>query len=348
MIVMADVQERPRTGEISEYAPILTESLRSGLIVDFDVFVKTGDNYFLIKPRNLAFDARMLARWKGQESFLYIRQVDQDRYFQNMEGSLSEVIRSPSLTVREKAAVLTDYAVDVVDKLFSDPGNPQTIAQARKFTQETVRYIALQRHAFLNLVELSSHDTYTYAHSVGVAAYTIALAREMGISQVEQLADLGLAGFLHDVGKCMVDPGIINKKGPLNESEWGVMKRHPEYGVEILSRHKSLNPVILLAAEAHHENLLGTGYPKGLVASRLDPIVRIVTMADAFSALTTKRSYSSSHDTLTAFGLMKDNVNRNFDANMFRRFIMLFLDPAKPGAAGAGADLMSDFLKTGT
>ncbi|MBS1985242.1 MAG: HD domain-containing protein [Bdellovibrionales bacterium] len=347
---MGSLPERPIfEGHSDDYVPILTESLRSGLIADFDVYVKAGGDFFLIKPQNLNFDARMLARWRGQESFLYIRKIDRERYFNKMSTSLGDVVRSPSLTPREKAAVLTDYAVDVVDRLFSDPGNPQNIAQARSFTQECVRYIGLQKHAFLNLIELTGHDAYTYAHSVGVAAYTIALGREMGITQVQELADLGLAGFLHDIGKCLVDPAIINKKGPLNESEWAVMKKHPEYGAEILRRHKGLNPLIVLGAESHHENLLGSGYPKGAVATRLDPVVRIITLADAFSALTTKRSYAESRDTLTAFNLMRDNVGRTFDATMFRRFILLFLDPAKAGENNeSNESQVAALLKTGT
>jgi putative nucleotidyltransferase with HDIG domain len=336
---MGDMQERPLIGgPDTAYVPILTESLRSGLVMDFDVFVKTGENFFLIKPRNLNFDHRLLSRWRGQESFLYIAQEDRDRYFAQMQNNLGDVIRNPSLTVREKAAVLTDYAVDVIDKLFTDPGNPQTISQARGFTQECVRYIGLQKHAFLHLVELTGHDSYTYAHSVGVAAYTIALAREAGINSVQELTDVGLAGFLHDVGKSLVDPGIINKKGPLNETEWAVMKKHPEFGGEILRRHKNISPLIVLAAEAHHENLIGTGYPKGLITSRMDPLVRIVTLADAFSALTTKRSYSESRDSLTAFNLMRANINRTFDPHLFRKFIMLFLDPSKSGLNPEGVE----------
>ena len=345
------MQERPMiVGTGSPYVPVLTESLRSGLVIDFDVYVRAGESFFLIKPRNMGFDPRLMSRWKGQESFLYIRIEDRERYFDQMQANLSEVIRNPSLTVREKAAVLTDYAVDVVDKLFTDPGNPQTITQARNFTQECVRYIGLQKHAFLHLIELTGHDSYTYAHSVGVAAYTIALARESGISSVQELSDIGLAGFLHDVGKCLVDPAIINKKGPLNENEWAIMKKHPEYGGDILRRHKNLNPLIILAAESHHENLVGTGYPKGLVTTRMDPLVRIVTLADAFSALTTKRSYSESRDALTAFNLMRANINRSFDPHLFRKFIMLFLDPNKSSLNSDGMENPEEPLltKTGT
>lgn len=327
---MANPAERPLLeGLTTGYVPLLTETLRSGFLVDFDVYVRAGDEFFLIKPKHTGLDPSLVSRWRRQESFLYIRLDDRDRYFQALQGNIGNVVRNPALSVREKAAVLTDYAVDVVDRIFSDPGNPHTIASARNLTQECVRYIGLQKHAFLHLIDLTGHDAYTYAHSVGVAAYTIALAREMGTSRVDDLADIGLAGFLHDIGKSMVDPSIINKKGPLSDAEWSVMKRHPEFGAEILRRHKNIPPLVLLAAESHHENLLATGYPKGLVAARLDPIVRVVTLSDAFSALTTKRSYSESRDTVTALNLMKANIGRTFDGPMFRRFVTLFLDPSK-------------------
>lgn len=344
---MADVAERPLGSSAlgSLYVPILTESLRSGLVTDFDVFIRAGQDFFLIKPKNMSLDARMMNRWKSQESFLYIRSEERERYFTLLGTNLSTVVRSGALTTREKAAVLTDYAVEVVDRIFDDPGSPKNMEHARVFTQECVRYIGLQKHGFLHLVELTSHDSYTYAHSVGVAAFTIAIARDLGITRVEELSDLGLAGFLHDIGKCMVDPAIINKKGPLNENEWAIMKKHPEFGAEILRRHKNIHPVVTLAAESHHENLLGTGYPKGLIANRLDPIVRVVTLADAFSALTTKRSYSDARDTRAAFQLMKSNVGKSFDMSLYRRFVMLFLDDAKDGNLDAASVQAELFLK---
>ena len=181
-------------------------------------------------------------------------------------------------------------------------------------------------------MELSNHDHYTYAHSVGVAAYTIALAKETGFQSPAELADAGMAGFLHDIGKSMISPEIINKKGPLNEQEWAEMKKHPELGGEILRRHKNINPLIILSAEGHHENMTGTGYPRGLEAQKLDPLVQIISLADAFSALTTKRSYSNPRDSKSALLLMKDNLKTKFDPELFKRFVFLFLDPKKEAA----------------
>ena len=86
---------------------------------------------------------------------------------------------------------------------------------------------------------------------------------------------------------------------------------------------------MLLAAEGHHENLMGSGYPRGLVASKINPLTRIVSLADAFSAMTTKRSYSQARDNLTALKLLKENLHTKFDAELFQPFVKLFLEPTK-------------------
>jgi HD-GYP domain-containing protein (c-di-GMP phosphodiesterase class II) len=151
----------------------------------------------------------------------------------------------------------------------------------------------------------------------------------MGTWSKQQIADIGLAGLLHDIGKSVIDPGILNKAGPLNEVEWQTMKAHPAEGGKILRLHKHLSPIISLCAEAHHEDLKGMGYPKGIIASSLDSSVQVISLADAFSALTTNRSYSKSKDSMTALKLMRENINKKFDPKFFERFVFMFLDPKK-------------------
>jgi putative nucleotidyltransferase with HDIG domain len=316
--------------QAQDYLPVTVEGLRSGASLDIELFTRIGNDFFVIKQKGLEVDARLMNRLRASKiPYVFIRTQDRDAYQGRLEKGLSKVIDSPALSIREKAGVLTDYAVEIVDQLFTDPGNPGTISSAKNLTQECVRFIGSSKHAFLHLVELSSHDQYTYAHSVGVAAYAVALAPEVTNLTPQQLVDIGLAGLLHDIGKCMVDPAIINKKGPLSEDEWAQMKKHPEYGADIIKRHKNLAAIIGVAAESHHENQMGTGYPKGVIATQLDPIVRMVSLADAFSAMTTKRSYSPPRDSVTALKLIKEGLDKKFDSALFQPFVRLFLDPEK-------------------
>lgn len=316
-----------------EYVPVVVDGIRSGLFTELDLYMRVGGDYFLVKPRNSPVTPVLVQRLRSRSPYVYIRSSEREGYFGAVSKNAAKIVQSADLSVREKAAVLTDYAVNVVEQLFSDPGNPGTLNSAKDLTQQCVLYISSHHQAFLHLVELSSHDHYTYAHSVGVAAYTIALARQMGYQTADQLADAGLAGFLHDIGKSLVDPEIINKKGPLSEEEWASMKKHPENGSEILRRHKNIHPLVIAAAEGHHENMTGTGYPRGLTAQKLDPLIQVVSLADAFSALTTKRSYSVPRTSRDALMLMRDNLHTKFEPEMFKRFVLLFLDPSKREAA---------------
>lgn len=312
----------------NEYLPISIESVRTGMASDFDLFVRTGDAYFMCKPKNHEINLEMWRGLKKNSPYLYIRSSDREAYFKKLNSNIGKAMSDESIPVRERAALLTDCAVEIVDQIFTDPGSPVAMKEAHVLSEEYVKFVSREKHAFLILVDLSSHDHYTYAHSVGVSTYGIALGRQLGYTN-EMLAKVGLAGLLHDIGKTQIDPNIINKKGPLSEQEWVSMKKHPSLGAEILRLHRHLDPLIALSAEAHHETITGTGYPKGLVSSQLDPIIGIISLADAFSALTTKRSYSPPRDSFQALMLMRDNLDKKFDKDLFTSFVSLFLDQQK-------------------
>lgn len=333
-----DVDYRDPKGE---YIPVSLDSLATGFVKDLELYVRAGNAFFLVKPKNMELSRSLMSRFWGKFPYLYIHQSARDHYFKALETSVTTIIKSPTYGDREKASVLSDYAVEIVDQMLRDPSSHVAIKSAENFAKECVNFIASSRHAFIHLVELSNHDHYTYAHSVGVAAYGVALAQSMGTWSKQQIADIGLAGLLHDLGKSVIDPAILNKAGPLSEDEWEKMKSHPTEGAKLLRKHKHLSDIIPLCAEAHHEDLRGMGYPKGIIASKLDSSVQIITLADAFSALTTNRSYSKSKDSITALKLMRENMGKKFDPTFFEKFVRIFLDPGKKNSDE------DDLLKTG-
>ncbi|NCN40458.1 HD domain-containing protein [bacterium] len=317
-----------------EYVPVSIEGLQPAFVRDIELYVRAGTAFFLVKPKNMELSSSLMSRFWGKFPYLYIHKSSKDKYYSHLENNVSRIIKSTQHNDRQKASVLTDYAVEIVDQMMRDPSSKVAIASAQNFAQECVNFIASSRHAFIHLVELSSHDHYTYAHSVGVSAYGVALAQSLGLWSKAEISDIGVAGLLHDIGKSLVDPAILNKAGPLNDDEWQRMKKHPSDGAALLRDHKNLKDIIPLCAEAHHEDLRGLGYPKGIIASKLDSSVQIITIADAFSALTTNRSYSKGKDALTALKLMKENIDKKFDPHFFERFVVLFLDPAKRDSGG--------------
>lgn len=125
-------------------------------------------------------------------------------------------------------------------------------------------------------------------HANAVADWAAVIARELGLADahVERVA---LAGRLHDVGKLQVPRAVLDKPGPLDEHEWDIVRRHPEYGARMLAdaSFDDIRPWILF----HHERPDGRGYPFGLVESDLPLEAAIIAVADAWSAMTTDRPY---------------------------------------------------------
>ena len=136
---------------------------------------------------------------------------------------------------------------------------------------------------------IDAKDKYTLGHSSRVAAYSKQIAREAGMSD-EQCERVYFAGLLHDVGKIGIADNIINKDGKLTNEEFAQIKLHPVYGKQILSQiHES--PYLSVGANHHHERYDGRGYPDGLKGSDIPEIARIIGVADAYDAMTSKRSY---------------------------------------------------------
>ena len=136
---------------------------------------------------------------------------------------------------------------------------------------------------------IDAKDQYTHGHSARVAQYSVRIAQEAGMSE-EECEMVYFAALLHDVGKIGVDDAIINKEGKLTDEEFAQIKLHPVYGNQILSSIQE-SPYLSIGARYHHERCDGRGYPDGLIGEDIPEIARIIAVADAYDAMTSKRSY---------------------------------------------------------
>jgi putative nucleotidyltransferase with HDIG domain len=140
------------------------------------------------------------------------------------------------------------------------------------------------------LTHLRRCDDYTVEHSVDVAILMVAIAQVLGLREAE-LTEVAVAGLSHDVGKQRVPIAILNKVGSLTHEEFVELRKHPQYGYEILTECGQLNDAVALVALQHHERLNGSGYPAGLSHEQIHPYSRIAAVADSFDAMTADRIY---------------------------------------------------------
>ena len=156
---------------------------------------------------------------------------------------------------------------------------------------------------------------YTARHSDGVAEIAVALASRLEL-EPHAHATVQRAALLHDIGKLGVSNRILDKPGPLTEPEWTVMRRHPRWSMEILTRVPAFHELARVAA-AHHERLDGSGYFAGLTGHELDLPSRILAVADVAEALSSDRPYRPAQSPDEVLEIMSRQAGRGLDVDVF-------------------------------
>ena len=137
------------------------------------------------------------------------------------------------------------------------------------------------------------------------------VAAELGMSP-DEIRVVRYAGVLHDIGKWNVPDSILDKPGELNEGEWEIVRRHPEMGADLLARIPGFGRVCAAVA-AHHERLDGRGYPAGLMGSDIPTEARLISVADAYDAMTNDRPYRRALSHVRAIEQLDCGAGSQFD-----------------------------------
>ena len=185
----------------------------------------------------------------------------------------------------------------------------------RKIYKETV-------HAFAAAIDMK--DRYTQGHSVRVGKYAEIIAREMGWND-EEVEGITIAGYLHDIGKLIVDLSVINSPERFSAKDSKEMSRHPAAGYEILAPISHPYADIPLMARYHHERIDGNGYPDGLKGDQIPAGAKIVTLADSFDAMTTDRPYRKKLPLESVLEDFRANTGTQFAPEVVCAFCRAFL-----------------------
>jgi HD-GYP domain-containing protein (c-di-GMP phosphodiesterase class II) len=182
--------------------------------------------------------------------------------------------------------------------------------------EETRRQAEINKELFMGTVRMLANaidekDPYTRGHSERVAYYSSVIAKHMGMSP-EEIERVQLSGIIHDVGKIGIEDKILRKPAALTDDEYEIMKQHPTKGLKILEAVPRLKEMAG-AGLMHHENVDGSGYPDGLKGDNIPLLGLIVSVADAFDAMTTDRPYSKAMTFEAALARLRVLVGKKFD-----------------------------------
>ncbi|MCX8063541.1 MAG: HD-GYP domain-containing protein, partial [Candidatus Hydrogenedentes bacterium] len=307
------------------YFPIPINIFQIDKILNFDLYFRTGKNNDLVlyRSKDLPITAEDISRLReyGIE-VLYARSEDRVQYRKYLEKNLKEILSDKNISPEKKSEVIYNVTTQAVKEMLSDPRAGDLVPRSKHIVEASIEYFLHEDKALECMLKVLSFDYYTHTHSVNVSMFAIFLAKEVGIDGAELLR-FGMGALLHDIGKCRVDPEIVNFPGKLSPEQFEKMKKHPEYGFDILTAEQNLKDELVLdVVKHHHEKLNGKGYPDKLTGNEISLYARISAIADIFDALTTRRSYKNAFPSFDALKLMKEQMREELDQELFKKFVL--------------------------
>ncbi len=251
---------------------------------------------------------------------LYILKIDREQYieFCELQNSLKKKEK-----YEENTKKLYTKATSVIAEIYNNPETLGGYEKTKDVVNDLVHNILDDNFSMRSLMKITTHDFYTHTHSLNVSVYALSLGVHLKLSEKE-LALLGEAALLHDLGKSKIAKEIINKNGILTDEEFSKMKKHPELGFHLAVQMGIKDKNILYAIRHHHEKIDGSGYPSKLRGDSIPLFARIVGLCDIFDALTSKRSYKAAMSTFDALRLMKTDMHNHVDLKLLNEMIKMF------------------------
>lgn len=205
-----------------------------------------------------------------------------------VDKKLGETVKDTKKKAGEVFLAAIETVKELVDSVHLDKAF--NMRKVSTLVHTMVDTILEDRDALMGLTSIKMHDEYTFAHSVNVAILSIAQGTFLSFDKT-QMAALGVAGMLHDIGKVSIPLEIINKPEKLTDQEWEIMKRHPIEGALILSDVQAMTKLAMVVAFEHHQHGDVRGYPRFDDVVQQHPFSQIAAIADAYDAIVAARVY---------------------------------------------------------
>ncbi len=315
-----------RASNTPDYVPLGLQELRSDLPLSCDLYFDNGGRYVLYRESSLPFTRSDCDRLLASGVNHLWAPLSKDGAGSSQCLSTLLALPDEQLPAKAKAQVWYGSAMAIAKRSVVSAIEQETLADLYGLLGSTVSYLARRKSAFHTLLSATAHDHSAYTHAINVAVYSLGLGIATGASESD-LRNLGLAAFLHDIGKTKIAREVLHKPGPLTPEEWVIMKQHPAWGEDILSTLAGLPQDVLTIVSQHHERLDGMGYPRGVARENLHRFSRIVSIVDAFDAMTSDRCYALARSPFAALALLKEEVGEKYDPKLFASLVLLLGNP---------------------
>jgi len=310
-----------------EYSQISIENLLSMTgELPFGVYIKISDDKFtLIFKKGDIVDGDRFNKYaqKGVKE-LYIHKAERREYITATEVLMNKIQANPTIPIAEAHKVIEELTEQTMFEIYEDKVfDEQSLRRAQVVVKSYIDILKNDPSGLATFINLSRDETYPCRHAIATSVFAVLLARASENKNEKTLMIVGLGGLLHDLGmsKLPQDFDDVNRK--LTPDEWAEVKRHPHHGLEMIKDIKGFPEEVKFVIEQHHEHWDGSGYPRGIRATEIFYPARVVAIADAFSALTTKRGGRSLYKPEDALALLLTE-HRKYDPQLIKAFRSLF------------------------
>lgn len=302
-------------------------------VAPFNLYVnasthKNKQKFIKIFPEGEDLTTDDLERLKSKYLQLYVSEDQRNLYMKSL-------VQSAAINDIETSEFIKDSAIKYLhnvfdpEKEFSTEVLVETIQGCKDAVESMIDVLDdYSIDGLRGLIgELSSHDFYTYDHSINVSMYCITILKILKPNATKtELIHGGLGGLLHDLGKIKIPTEILNSPGGLSDEEYQVVKTHPDLGLNLLMDNEDLDfddldlATIARVIHEHHEGWDGKGYPAGKKEKEIHMLARVCAIADFFDAITTKRSYSEVVTVSQGISIMEKTSGKKIDPKIFKAF----------------------------
>lgn len=228
--------------------------------------------------------------------------------------SVSEELSQAKVAFAEAGEFITEMMADV------KMGQNIELELVNPVINKMSASVLRNQNALLGLSRIRVMDKYTFEHSVSFSVLMMAFAKGLGLSN-RIINEVGIGGLLHDIGKTLTPPEILNKPGKLTAEEFVIMKRHVVDSHHILQKTKGLSQIALDVAGQHHEKFDGNGYPHGLKGNAISLYGQMAAITDVYDALTADRCYHVGKEPSEVLKLLLKWSGSHFNPELVQKFI---------------------------
>lgn len=239
-----------------------------------------------------------------------------------IEDDISRDIYISDVVLEETRVQAKNTIYKTIGNVCSRMINRDTISikDIRRNISDIISQLLENKNIVYDLIDIRSVDDYLLSHSVNVCVLSLLTGISMNY-RVDQLEKLSVGAILHDIGKCLVSPHILNKPGNLSDSEFEEIKKHSEYSLELLRTNPDIDSVSRMIAYQHHEKCNGEGYPLGKAGRDILEMSQIVGMVDMYDAITSNRCYRESMPPNEAYELLAGSGDHYFKYDIVKAFL---------------------------